>query len=492
MNPTQCLFAKVAIRVVQACCLILVLSVLADLNSLFSAVSASWQGMKTVPELCWNILAFTGPLIPALICLFGAQFTIPRIVPPTHNPSEPWLANPMWAEKHIRLSNRGLVWTMSTFFLCYLGIIVPFAIATEKTPFLVFSGAMGLVLLLIARVFWRNRKWNTAELRMAAVPGVIGGPFAGVVILQQAFPQGTPFDVCLKCQRTTRHQSTRGNKESTSTTETVWSSTISIDKPLPPVEPNRTFVPFTFGIPFDCDPSSTWSDSSATSTHWTLVIQQRGKPELGAATFSVPIFRTPESSADFALDAELIAPFEQVVDLESVLSRLQCKRELLADGGKRFVFTLWNQQSAFAVSIMSLICSAIIVALFWFVPNFYGAAFAAIFPGIFLLLGLYVLLEMLFWKSSIEIDGQGLRCISGWQGFRQSMLVTPLENSTFISKFDSRKENGEWYRVELCALPSKHGQEPDQGSALTVVKRLDGRAEADAVADWLCQEAKSR
>jgi hypothetical protein len=119
-----------------------------------------------------------------------------------HDAKEPWMANPMWAEKHIRLDNCGLFLSVAIAWLVFLSIAAPFAVATTTTPFLAMCCIFAIALLLITRVFGLNRKWNTAELRMAEVPGMIGGPFSGVAILQQSFPAGTAFDVCLKCEQT--------------------------------------------------------------------------------------------------------------------------------------------------------------------------------------------------------------------------------------------------------------------------------------------------
>ena len=484
MSPTQSFFARMAMRAFQLFCLLFVLVGLANINPLIAAIEAAIKGAISIPDVCWKILPVTGPLIPALACIAVAQIILKHIKPSTHKPSEPWMANPMWAAKHIRLNNRGLFWSVAMCFLFYIGIAIPLSIGTKKTPFLVFCGIFGLILFLIARVFWLNRKWNTSELRMAIVPGVVGGPFSGVAILQQTFPAGTAFDVCLKCQQTKTYRVADRSGRS-SRTETAWSSTISIDKPLPPDAPNRTLVPFSFAIPFDCEPTSPSYNSSSILTQWQLVVQQKGKVGHGGAVFTVPVFRTAESRRDFEFDEELIASYQQEVDLESVLSRLQLKQETLKEGGKRLSFAFWNTSTAIAISVMLLVCLTIIGAFFWFVPNIFGAAFAAIFPGVFFVAGLYTLLDMWLWKSSIEIDKQGIRCVSGWSGFRKTLSLGPLEKPIFLSEFEARKENGEWYRVDIIA-PSNDPDTSD--SVMTILKRLDGLEEAKAVSGWLRQE----
>lgn len=397
---------------------------------------------------------------------------------------EPWLSNPMWAAKHIRLNNRGVFWAIVTAWLLFIGIAVPFAIATARTPFMVLCGVFGLVLLLISRVFWLNRKWNTAELRMAEVPGVIGGPFTGVAILQQSFPVGTAFEVCLKCEQTLT-SSKQGNGGKATPTETVWSSTNSVDKLLPPDAPNRTLIPFGFAVPFDCVPTSIAGTSTSTTTIWKLVVNEKGKVGFGGSVFTVPIFVTPESRPDFKIDKEFFSTFEQEVDLDSVLTRVQMKSELIAASAKRLTFDRQDRQGIYFVALLSVICTSIMVAFFWFVPNFLGAAFASLFPGLIMFAGWYMLLDILLWKGTIEISPSKIHCASGWRGMQRTLEIQPPLSAEILAVFDSRKENGESYRVDIRAPEHERDGVVISASDLTLVKKLNGRAEAEAVASWL-------
>jgi hypothetical protein len=421
-----------------------------------------------------------------------------KIQPASLDPNEkPWNTNAMWAEQHIRLNNRGQVVAMATVLLFYFTIAVPFCIATQKTPFFVFCGIVGLVLLLMARVFWLNRRWNTAELRMASVPGVIGGPFSGVAILQQSFPTGTKFDVTLKCE-VSRWVRTKGWNDSgertrgtESRTETVWSSTISIDKPLPANSPNQTLVPFAFAIPFDSEPTSDWRDSSSGLTTWYLVVKEKDKVGFGGSVFTVPVFKTPESSPDFELDQELLDSYEAEVNVEAVLNRVGLREETIAGGGKRLICEKWDPQAAVSMAITSAICMAIVIACLWFIRPFYGAMFAALFPGVLMLAVVYSFLDMLLWRSLVQKDRNVLRCENGWKGLRKYLLFAELERPVFIAQLDHLKENGEWYRVDVCKR--YEGSQDDEyfESALTLVRRLDGRAEAEAIAQWLDQQCQN-
>jgi hypothetical protein len=305
----------------------LVLIGLSNYNAMVEAIDALARGAISLPELAWKILPVTGLLIPALGLMGGIELLFRRMLPSFHAANKPWMVDPMWAAKHIRLNNRRLYWSVAVSWLLFAGIALPFAIATAKTPFMFICGAIGLVLLLMTRVFWLNRKWNTAELRMAEVPGVIGGAFSGVAILQQTFPEGVAFDVSLRCEQTKTYTPTHGSGGTSTNTETVWSATISIDKLLPADGPNRTIIPFGFAIPYDCEPTSVTNNTTKTITRWRFVVNQKDTVGFGGSVFTVPISVTPQSRADdYELDKEFFAKCEQEVDLGSVLTRVKLTR----------------------------------------------------------------------------------------------------------------------------------------------------------------------
>ena len=221
---------------------------------------------------------------------------------------------------------------------------------------------------------------------------------------------------------------------------------------------------------------------------WNLVVNQKDAVSTGGAVFTVPIYRTSDSRRSFKLDEELIEPFEQDVDIEPLLQRLRMVRDPLPSGGVRLTFAVWNGKMFSGIIALSIVCLAIMVACFWFIPNLIGAAFASLLPGIFFFAGCYVIIDMLFWKSTINIYENELRCESGLHGFRKSLATVKTANPKFASVFDYRKENSEWYRVELHALVGDNPSDPESISRLVLLKQLDGRGEADAIRDWLTKQ----
>jgi hypothetical protein len=461
---------------------------------MITAIKAWLNGDASVADVCWKILPVTAEILPALGVFAVVQVLLGVIKPTTHDPSEPWMANPMWADRHIRLNNKGTFWAIVWLVMVYLGIIVPFCFAIQKTPFLVLCGIFGVAIMLFARVFWLNRKWNTAELRMADLPGVIGGPFSGVAILQEAFPAGTAFDLCLKCEFTQSYRkkgwSSSGERTqgSETRTETVWSSTISIDKTLPPDAPNRTLIPFSFAIPFDCLPTSVHDNSSQGIARWNLVVKEKNKVGFGGSVFNVPIFQTPERRPDFEFDNELVAPFRLEVNVDTVLNRVGLKREVEPNGDQRLVFEQWNLISGLSMAFTAMVFLAVVLGCFRFIQDLYAAFFVSVIPGLLFLVVMYSLLDSLLWRTLIEKSGSGLRFETGWRGLRKSLVVDESEKPIFTPQLQALKENGEWYRVVVDKRSIAAGGDTSEGSELTLVRNLDGRAEAEAVTKWLGEQ----
>ncbi len=489
MSATQRFVANAAIRLFQLFCALFVLTGIVQIQPLLAAIALRQSGDISISDLCWKILAVTGPLIPSVVFIAAAELLVRSIKSYKHDPARPWLSNPMWAAKHIRLSNQRPTVAILAGMLFYLGIAVPLVVATEKTPFMVFGGILGLLLFGFSRMFWLNRRWNTAELRMAEVPGVIGGPFAGVAILQQTFPAGTPFEIRLVCMET--YRSDGDDDGGASPPRVAWSSTIYIDKPIPSNVPNQTWIPFSFAIPFGCHESTDWTTKTDTTTNWNLVVKLKDTPSSGEAVFSVPVYRTAQSRPNFKLDESLVAPFEVSVEAESVLRRFNMRRLALPDGREQITFSLWNGTTLKAGIGLGLASVLSVFACFWFIPNYVIAAFVAFIPSFIVFAVGYTLVEMLLWKSLIELSAEEVHCESGLAGFRRSLRTSRSPLPEAISVIDYLHEKSEWYQVEIHAavIDKPNRLETDKAmhdaTSLILLKRINNRAESEAIAEWL-------
>ena len=103
------------------------------------------------------------------------------------------------------------------------------------------------------------------------------------------------------------------------------------------------------------------------------------------------------------------------------------------------------------------------------------AAFT-ILPGIFALLVVLGMSEMLLWSSRLQVHSDSVTVTSGLFGFRKTRKLLPEEIESVESATDLHMERTTFYSVILKAA---------DGQTFTLVKRLESRQEADLLADWI-------
>ena len=484
------LIAVVIIRFVQVMGLIALLIGFQQISPLVSLIRESFaEGDWPVAKLCGRLAMVTGPTLIACIFVGLLQWLLTRAARTQRalqaSGDQPWLTNPMWAEKHIRLSNRPAIIAFVVFLTVFLLVVFPLAIATEKTPFLIAVSVVGLFVLILFRIQWLNRKWNRSELRISTLPGIVGGPFTGVAILKQTFSPGTVFEASLRCIRT---ETTRHNNRSETKQVVLWSSLIHIAKTLGGSQPNTTAIPVSFAIPYDCEPTDMIAGSG--SVRWNLSINEKDKVGFGGAVFEVPVFKTADSRPNFAFDSELIEEYLEEVDPEVVLRRYNMVRTRLEKENERFEFNEFQASILFALLAMSAILVAIIYAISLWVTSWQSFLVVALMPGCLLAMMVYGVIHVLFWKCIIETGTASLEvqagepsqvlpaviAQSGVAGFRKSISV-PRDSSTVLKcVLDSRSENKEQWSVQISS---------PNASQLKLIPMLKSQQEALSVQLWL-------
>ncbi len=391
----------IVLRLLQILCLVGIVVGSQQIAPLSSEIRNAWDGEGwTTAGLCGRLAAVTGPIVVALVLIGLLELVIrhnseQRQLRSAH-PHEPWLWNHQWAARHMRLSNKPLVIAWLCFMAIYLFAGLPLAIASQNRPIMIFAAVFGLIGLITLRMLWLSRRWNRAELRIATLPGVIGGPFSGVVILKQVFPPETIFDVNLKCvlSHTRRHR-----KKSETTRIDKWSSTIHIQKPIQGGPKGTTALPVSFAIPFDAMASGTRGDDTV---RWTLSVQKQEEVSTGGAAFEIPVYRTPDSCQNYELDDKLIANHLAVIDPTAVLKRFGYREQQLSPDGLRLHFREFDVGIFATLIVMSLMLIAGLVAMWYWITNANTRLFAMAFPVIFLLMFLYGIVHMLFWRCRID------------------------------------------------------------------------------------------
>ena len=413
-------------RFVQFIGVIAVLSGISLAEPLFEYLIAMRAGEPwVIGELGLRFVKVAGPVYFGGFMVVGMQlfWRILRMLERREKqfPREPWRWNPQWDTNRIRLNNRALFGVLAFFWGLYVLIMLPAGVYMAsiklKAAIYTFVGVFGLILFVISKTTWRNRRWNRSELIMGTMPGVIGGPFRAVAVLPEVFPPDSQFRVQLKCIRKETFSSKGGNTSRTNT-ETLWQTEAIIGRQIDAETHGTTAIPISFAIPFDCQPSDFKPGGGRgrrVSIDWVLVVKLRSETDLREAAFPVPVYRTSESSPDFRLDDEAIKPYLVKTDVEAILDRMGMRREQRIDGSEQFSFGMRTPGVLRGVVFLVTICIAAIVASFvWLAsPVVY---FAALLPAVMLLASVWGLFEILCWKSTMTIGPHEVTVECGYTG----------------------------------------------------------------------------
>jgi hypothetical protein len=359
-------------------------------------------------------------------------------------------------------------------------------------------------------MFWLKRKWQQAELRLGTLPGIVGGPFAGVVILQEEFPPETSFEVSLKCMRGKERDDSAVLYIDHTEGTVHWSSVLYINKTLAALRPGTTAIPVSFAVPFECPSTTLKTPVGASTIRWKLSVNLKHSPGLGRCVFEVPVFKTAESRLNYRFDEEQIAAFYEDLDSQAVATRTRLRRRQLADGIERWEFSMFSLGALlFFIGLLIIsalgLSAAVMLLRPWPISVFVGF-FSAVFVGI----GVCGLIETMSWASSIVSGPDVLTVKAGITGWRRS-VITPRDQRTRLEcQLDFRKGNGEWWCIYLqpprrvvetmdgvvvtrYVTATEAAEDPDEldtipSPRLKLVKRLDGRVEAEAFRSRLAEQ----
>ena len=230
-------------------------------------------------------------------------------------PAEPWRWKEEWATGEIKSSNKAGVIGILIFTILWNLVAIPAGIfvvmdevvgnGNKSALFVLIFPGVGLLLILWAiRSLVQWRKFGTSVLKMASVPGVIGGKLAGVITAPVHITPEDGFHLSLQCVRRTETGSGKNRRTSESV---LWEDERTMSRALLPNAPTRSAVPVLLALPYDA--KQTDESSSSHQIVWRLEATAKVPGVDYAAKFEVPVFRTPESSPDFALDESSIQPF---------------------------------------------------------------------------------------------------------------------------------------------------------------------------------------
>jgi hypothetical protein len=485
----------VIIRFVQLLALAAVGLGTSQARSFFDLLNGLAQGQPwNFAEFAERFAAFSCPTGLGLSLIVGLELVL-RTGRVAHArslrfPDQPWLWNRMWAERRIRLSNQTPV-VICLVALGFFGfVVVPLGLWLKSkmpdAPIYIGLSILGLFVLAIMRMMWLNRRWGRSELEILTLPGVIGGPFRGTVILSEALPEGTALRVTLNCMRH-RWVTMRPSGDTHSDTDTIWQDQKVLVTALSMGRPDGVAIPCSFAIPYSCEPTSVdtigFSKSAGpdpdehVSFVWQLSVAMKDPTDLRQVTFDVPVFRTADSSPDYREDTTVDTPFLEPVDVDALLALLPIQREYSASG-KRLRISFMRPRDFLFMLLFTFAVTVGVWAIFRYV-SLPGSLFAGLIPVVLAIACFKTLVEALTWRTDIEITAEATTVTAGYVWSRRRIEMPRGKLPSLECEQEFRRQNGSTYCLRLI---------PKDGPRCVIAKRLDGKQNATALRDWLVKE----
>ena len=388
-------------------------------------------------------------------------------------PDEPWKVRDDWAAGQVVSMRWKPLIVLIVFALFWNSVALPIS-------FLFFNreDAPGWVSLLIlifplvgffligAAVYEAMRifRYGKSFLRLAAVPGVVGGELSGVVVVPECLRIQGPYRVALACiQQQTHH---RGGETETRSVA-LWEDSRLIDQTLGD-KVGQQGVPVRFIIPSGERPTDSKDDQPVS---WKLTLEAKVFGPDYKAEFEVPVFVTADSQEGIRTTHEPLTEFELEETLAQQLARDNLIAEKPSESSLRITCPpMRHIGTAFAFVLAGIIFAGIGIGFLWKGDGFGRFIFGVCFPlvgGGMILGGIGILLN----SSDLIINGKQWRLKSGWYGFRGTGREFSAKDIKYIGlKTNMRSSSGnnmkQWNSV-IAKL--------NDGTQLKLVRGLSNR-----------------
>jgi hypothetical protein len=296
---------------------------------------------------------------------------------------------------------------------------------------------------------------------MAAIPGVLGGPLAGVIHAPSGIRPADGFRLRLVCNETTR---TSSSGETETSTDARWEAEHRIHRELVTGSGARTLIPVKFLVPYDHPPSGDDITWQLEVTAETLGIDY-------FAAFEVPVFKTEASSATVTEDAAAeVGENAEPTDFRTTVARLNAVLEEELPERRVIRFPIGrNVGMAGFLGFFTVIWLGIAVALSAFdVPRAipWGMAIIGLLP-------VYGTINAMFSSTRLSYSSRGIEYahrLFGWG--RTHELLRSRVKCVSVDKSGTKVGNTAYRKVIA---------ETDEGDA-TLVKEISRLADAEALA----------
>lgn len=398
------------------------------------------------------------------------------------HPDQPWLQREDWAGKVIKSTAHSTLVLSVVFALFWNAVSLPIVFAVprelERGNQLVLLALLfpvvGLGLLVWAvRSVIRWRRFGRATLTLATLPGVIGGPLRGTVGVGAKLRPANGFRLTLNCVR--RH--TTGTGKNRRTSEIIlWQDEQTITAAGLGRDAQGTALPVSFAIPYDADPTDDRDPDNRIV--WRVVVAADIPGVDYLSTFEVPVFRTPDSAADFAGTASQTAGTTH--HDPGLLTRAGVQFTTTANGCDILLPPARQPRLALGLTVFGVVWCGIVVLLA-------RSDAPLIFPllfGFFAVLIGWGVLDLWLSASGIAVrSARGdqpakLAWRGGWfgRGKRYEWAAEDIKSLTAVTGMQSG--NKLYFAIKLT---------PRSGRPRTIARRLAGRRQAEALVDKMLE-----
>ena len=376
--------------------------------------------------------------------LFGSKKVKEQQALEAAHPEEPWLWRADWARGEIKSHSGAIAGFFWFFTLIWNGISTAAFIAVlpdiQRKPavlLVLLFPLVGIFLLIAAvRQTLRVKRFGESTFQLATVPGLIGGPLAGVVLTARPIHRAREVRLKLACFE--RHTGGKNSSE-----HLRWED----EKVLTGEVVQGGGIPVFFNLPFDAPPTATLSASR--SMVWRLQVRADVVGTDYEAQFEVPIFQTALSRPDAPALADPTAAYE-----ESAAAAPPPGVTLRAgpNGGTAFEFAAArNKSAAFGLLVFTLIWTGAVVLMI-------KLKAPILFPIIFGLIDVLLLLFVVsLWTSASRVvaDATGLNVTRRWLFSSRKDFVAAGEIKAVETKIGMSSGSTAYYDLFAVTLAGK-------------------------------------
>lgn len=371
--------------------------------------------------------------LPFAICFTGVGLGLPiggiwflrqdkkRQKKLAQHPDEPWRVRDDWAAGVIHPANTWGTAIMGIFALFWNGLSVPIFLMVLYEPpkpwFVVWLvGLFPLIGLFLIYAFLKglvnSGRVRKSTLKLANIPGVVGGQLAGVVLIPDAMRRREGYRATLVCRKKITRRDSDG--DTSTSLKPIWEDAHTIEKTLSDSSGMRG-VPVQFTIPSDVKPTDTEAE---TPIEWQLKLKALGDGKKFQAEFDVPVYRTADSQEGITTES---APPPQFARQDTLAEMLREEKIELQESGSGNGLTLRFSPGRFSGMAIGFSVAAAFLLGGAVAANFYAEGiFRWIMTGACGLIGMlfgFAALEQWLGFTDLAINGDDWRAISGWTGF---------------------------------------------------------------------------